>query len=292
MEWLSASPDELEAVDRHQWNIGAVIPRPIAWVTTLNDDGSVNLAPFSFFNAFSSSPPIVGIGIASKPDGKPKDTLYNLQKRPELVVNLVTGDVIYAMALSAQAFPYGVSEAQKAGLTFLPSDIVAPPRIAEAPVHIEAQVVEMKTLSERNTLVLARVVRWHARKDVLFKGKRIDPRRVQPVGRLGRLWYAILQPETILEIPIPEPGIGVDQLPDYIRHSPYLTLNDKARLAMLSNPPVEQADLSPVVKGLLANPDPFAALHHYAHDLIQMGQIEQAWRILRLSEQYWKTRDE
>lgn len=284
--WQTIFPEQESPVDRHQWNIGFVVPRPIAWITTLNEDGSINLAPFSFFNAFSSHPPIVAVGIALKPDGLQKDTLLNIQRTKEFVVNVVSEELLYPMALTSQPFPYGVSEVEKAGLTLIQSEKIKTPRVQESPIHIECELLEVKQLSERNFMVIGKVVVWHIRKDMLFKGKRPDPRRVKPVARLGRLWYAIIDESNVLEVPVPPGlGIGINSLPDFIRDSEILTLNHKALLAMEPKVPDGEPISKNIVEAIMQSQyDRPLEIHKYIADLLEQGNIEEAWKVIKFVE--------
>ncbi len=283
--WRTIFPEQENPVDRHQWNIGSVVPRPIAWITTLNEDGSVNLAPFSFFNAFSSHPPIVAVGIALKPDGSQKDTLLNIERTKEFVVNVVSEELLYPMALTSQPFPYGVSEVEKAGLTLIPSEKLKTPRVKESPIHIECELLEVKQLSDRNFMVIGKVVVWHIREDMLFKGKRPDPRRIKPVARLGRLWYATIDDNNLLEVPVPSgQGIGIDALPRFIRDSKILTLNHKALLGMEPEPPSEEPVTKEVVETILQANNAKEEVQKYIADLIEQGNVQEAWRVIRFVE--------
>ena len=279
--WVTVQPENENPVDRHQWNIGSVVPRPIAWITTLNENQKVNVAPFSFFNAFSSHPPIVAIGIALKPDGSFKDTLINIQRTEEFVVNVVSSDLLYPMALSSQPYPYGVSEVEKAGLSLIPSQEVKPPRIKESPIHMECKLLEVKQLSEKNYMVIGRVVLWHVREDVLYKGKRPDPRKVKPVARLGRLWYAIIDRSNILEVPVPSGiGVGFENLPEFIRDSNILTLNHKSLLAMQSEIPDDLPETRAIVDSILNSKEWQSDIEKYIADLLEQNRVSEAWRVI------------
>lgn len=167
-----------------------VVPRPIAWVTSVNRDGVVNAAPFSFFNVLGTDPPIVGFCPGDRAEGVPKDTALNVRATREFVVNLVDQDLAGAMNLTAATLPHGVSELEHAGLTTLPSSVVRPPRIAEAPASLEC--AEWGTLQiGGNRLIIGLVKRVHVR-DELFDPAtlRIRGERFRPVGRMASPdWY-------------------------------------------------------------------------------------------------------
>ncbi|NPA34367.1 MAG: flavin reductase family protein [Chlorobi bacterium] len=280
--WRTIFPEQESPVDRHQWNIGSVVPRPIAWITTLNEDGSVNLAPFSFFNAFSSHPPIVAVGIALKPDGSQKDTLINIQRTKEFVVNVVSEELLYPMALTSQPFPYGVSEVEKAGLTLIPSEKLRTPRVEESPIHIECELLEVKQLSDRNFMVIGKVVVWHIRENMLFKGKRPDPRKVKPIARLGRLWYATINKSNVLDVPVPKGlGIGIDGLPDFVRESEELSLNHKALLSMQPHVPEGEPQSKAVVVAIMNSQNAKQEILKYIADLLEQRNVDEAWKVIK-----------
>lgn len=167
-----------------------VTPRPIAWVTTLNPDGTVNAAPFSFFNVLGSEPPIVGFCPGDRGDGTPKDTVRNIRRAHEFVVNLVDESVAEAMNKTAASLPYGASEIEHAGLSTAPSSLVKPPRIAEAPASLEC--LEWGTLQiGDNRLVIGLVKRLHVRDELIdAESLRIHTERFQVIGRMASPhWY-------------------------------------------------------------------------------------------------------
>jgi flavin reductase (DIM6/NTAB) family NADH-FMN oxidoreductase RutF len=181
-----------DPVTVYQLLVGAVTPRPIAWVTTVDPQGRVNLAPFSFFNTFGSAPPVVIFSPALRRDGSKKDTLRNVEATGEFVLNAVVADLAEQMNLSAKELPPGESEAGLAGLTLAPSVKVKPPRVAESPVHLECVVRQVLPLSAgpgAGNLVVGEVVLIHAADVVLDAGGRIDPRKLRAVGRLGGDYY-------------------------------------------------------------------------------------------------------
>jgi len=167
-----------------------VVPRPIAWVTTLNEDGSVNAAPFSFFNVFGANPPVVGFAPGDRDSGEPKDTARNIRRTHEFVVNLVDESVAQAMNQTAATLPYGTSEITHAGLTLAASTSIKPPRIAEAPASLECR--EWGTLQiGGNRLVVGLVTRVHLRDELLdAETLRIHTERYFPIGRMASPhWY-------------------------------------------------------------------------------------------------------
>lgn len=171
--------------------IGLVAPRPIGFVTTLNGDGSLNAGPYSFFNALSSSPCIVGLGIEMRPDRSDKDTARNILERREFVVNVVDDALAEAMNVCAIAFPEGEDEAAAAGLTPVPSETVSVPRIAEAPAHLECRLWQAIPVTAKRIIVLGEVLHMAIRADAVDPDRHyVDADRLDAVGRLGGLSYA------------------------------------------------------------------------------------------------------
>lgn len=173
--------------------VSTVTPRPIAWVVSQDANGRVNAAPFSFFNAFSGAPPVIGIGIGSHNPPTPKDTRANIRATGQFVVNLVSEENAEAMNITAIDFEPGVNELEKAGVSILPSVRVKPPRIAESPVSMECELMHIVDLGTDNGLVLGRVVAMHVRDDAVIDAARqnIDTPRLRLIGRMhGSGWYA------------------------------------------------------------------------------------------------------
>jgi len=168
--------------------LNAVIgPRPIAWISTLGPGGTVNLAPHSYTTIFSDEPPVVGFVSIGR-----KDTLRNVEAVPEFVYHVAGEELAEQINLTAADFPPDVSEVEWAGLTAMPSEVVRVPRVAEAPVAMEAKVIEIhRILQTSNWLILGQVVRLHIA-ERLFDDGRIDPARLRPIGRLAGPWYARL----------------------------------------------------------------------------------------------------
>ena len=244
-------PETTSPIDMYQFMIGAVSPRPVAFVSTIDTEGVPNLAPFSFFNAFSSKPPIVGFATSIRTaNGTTKDTLANVQEINECVVNIVSHSFVRQMTLTAVNYPKGVSEFEKAGLTPIESDLIRPFRVKESPIQMECRVEQILPLSDEKgggILILCRVLRMHINEDILdVEKKRIDPRKVDTVGRMGRFWYTRANGDSLFEIQQPERplAMGYDLLPKNIRTSEVLTANNIAEIAALPELPTKEDILS------------------------------------------------
>ncbi len=172
--------------------VGIVAPRPIAWVTTVDSHGRVNLAPYSFFNVFGANPPVVVFSPSVKRDGSPKDTLRNVEETGEFVVNGSTEAVAEALNLTSLELPHGESEAERAGLTLVPSEMVRPPRVAESLTHLECKLHQVVSIGHdvgAANLVIGEVVLIHVDDSILDDRGRIDPMRLRAISRLGGDWY-------------------------------------------------------------------------------------------------------
>jgi flavin reductase (DIM6/NTAB) family NADH-FMN oxidoreductase RutF len=190
---VQLDPSTLSGGRRYYLMCSVVIPRPIAWVGTVNEDGSYNLAPFSFFNAFSATPPIVGVGIAPHEHKPEKDTLANLRRTGELSISLPTTALIEAVAETSGDYAYGQDEFVLAGLTAIPGEKVAAPRVAEVPVSMECSVWEIKQLGDAgSTLVLAEVKLLHIQDTLLNEFGTVDSYRFDALSRLGGISYGAI----------------------------------------------------------------------------------------------------
>jgi flavin reductase (DIM6/NTAB) family NADH-FMN oxidoreductase RutF len=183
----------LPAKERYKLLVSTVVPRPIAWIVSQDLNGQLNAAPFSFFNAFAGDPPVVGIGIGSHDLGRPKDTRRNIRDTKQFVVNLVSEENAEAMNVTAIEFEPGVDELREAGLTTVPCLHVKPPRIAESPVSMECELLQIIELGLESGLVLGRVLAMHVREDCVLEPARhyIDTPGLRLIGRMhGSGWYA------------------------------------------------------------------------------------------------------
>jgi flavin reductase (DIM6/NTAB) family NADH-FMN oxidoreductase RutF len=189
---ISIDPTTLTGRDSYRLLISAIVPRPIAWVSTVGSDGSLNLAPYSFFNAVSGEPPTVMFSVGQR-RGQPKDTLRNIEATGECVINLADRALAEQMVKTAGEWDYDVNEFEMAELETAPSEVVQPPRVAAAPLALEAKLAQIVPVPEsHNTIVLARVVRFHIREGLLLPKGTVDPVKFDPVTRLGSADYATL----------------------------------------------------------------------------------------------------
>lgn len=190
---MHIDPSSLDVADRYKLLIGAIVPRPIAWVSTLALDGRPNLAPFSFFNGVSSNPMSLLFCPANKPDGTDKDTLRNIEATREFVVNIVPHALARAMSATAEELPFGESEWELARLTGAPSERVKPMRVRESPVAFECEAAQIIRLNpgapSGGNIVVGRVVSVYAGDGIVDAGRRVDPARLDAIGRMAGLSY-------------------------------------------------------------------------------------------------------
>lgn len=291
----SFDPTAMHVRDLHGLLLGAVGPRPIALASTINKDGVPNLSPFSFFNVFSANPPLLIFSPARRgADNTTKHTYKNVKDVPEVVVNIVNYDITYQMVLSSANYPEGVNEIEKAGFTAIDSDLIQPKRIAESPVQFECvvkQVIELGDGPAAGNLVFAEVVKIHLDEAVLNDKGKIDQQKIDLVGRMGGDTYVRATGDKLFELSRPnDDNIGFDQLPKDVRLSTILSGNDLAKLAnesMASIPDETEVneykliELAPLFLEFEENaPSLEKALHERAKDLIEEGNIEEAWKTL------------
>lgn len=291
-------PQSVPTSELHQYMLGAVAPRPIAFVSTLSPDGIANLAPYSFFNAYSSKPPIMVFSSNRRVrDNTTKDTLFNIEQTGECVINIVNYDMVYQMALASVEYAADIDEFAKSGLTPLPAQKVKPFRVAESPVQIECKVNQIIPLGDKGgagNLILCEIVLIHIKEQVLDAKGRIDPYKMEQMARMGGSYYCRVIPDAIMEInqPVEKMGMGVDSLPQAVRLSNILSGNDLARLAAEINLPTPEQIAETVASDLILQAILAAdsnnsnittrndRLHSYAKQLIAQNQIAEAWRVL------------
>jgi flavin reductase (DIM6/NTAB) family NADH-FMN oxidoreductase RutF len=226
-----------------QYLQAAIAPRPICFASTIDLQGRVNLSPFSFFNLFSTNPPVCVFSPSRRVrDNSTKHTLENLREVPECVINIVNYAMVQQMSLSSCDYPKDTNEFIKAGFTELPSTMVKPPRVAESPIQLECTVRDIISLGDQpgaGNLVIAEIKIIHIGEQVLNENHKIDPAKLDLVARLGEDWYTRVTQEVLFQVEKPNTklGIGFDQLPLEIRNHPDLTANEKAQLANVSELP-------------------------------------------------------
>ncbi|MGF7231689.1 flavin reductase family protein [Arachidicoccus sp.] len=273
----------------------AIAPRPICFASTIDKDGIINLSPFSFFNMFSTNPPLCVFSPARRVrDNTTKHTLENILEVKECVINIVNFQMVQQTSLASTEYAKGVNEFEKAGFTMLKSDLIKPPRVAEAPVQLECVINDVITLGENagaGNLILAEIKRIHIREEILDEEGKIDQAKIDLVARLGGDWYCRVTKDNLFKVPKPlrTLGIGIDVLPPSVRHSKILTGNDLGMLGNIEHLPeaedLVQVRLFPEVKIILEKNENIAEdLHNLAHKLLEQGKVLDAWKVLMLNE--------
>ncbi|GIV28791.1 MAG: flavin reductase [Bacteroidia bacterium] len=243
---MKVHPKETPTKDLHQYLLGSIAPRPIAFVSTIDKNGNVNLAPFSFFNVFSAKPPIVVFSPAySGKTGLSKNTLDNVKDHPECVINVVNYSMVHRMNLASSPYPKDVNEFEKAGFTAIESELVKPPRVKESPVQLECkvqQIIELGKEGGAGNLVIAEVLLMHINDEVLNEQKMIDPRKIDLVSRMNGNWYCRANGDSLFEIPKLDADIvvGMDAIPDYAKKSGTLNESELIQLASQKELPTEE----------------------------------------------------
>jgi len=234
---LTINTSDISPLELQGYLQSAIAPRPICLASTIDKAGQVNLSPFSYFNLFSMNPPICIFSPSRRVrDNTTKHTLENLKEVPECVINIVNYAMVGQVSLSSCEYSKDVNEFTKAGFTQIPSELVAPPRVAESPIQLECTVAQIIALGEKagaGNLVLAEIKRIHIAESVLNANNKIDQAKLDLVARLGGDWYARINEQNLFEVTKPNTqlGMGFDMLPLFIRVSEALSNNEKAQLA-------------------------------------------------------------
>ncbi len=242
---LTISPNDTPQPLFHHYMLSSIAPRPIAFASTIDENGQPNLAPFSFFNAFGSNPPIVIFSPArSGREGTTKHSYNNVKKVPEAVINVVSYSMVQQASLASAEYPKDVNEFVKAGFTAIPSVKVRPFRVKESPVQIECKVLEVKEMGDKGgaaNLIICEIALIHVSRDVLDSENKIDPNKIDLVGRMGGNWYCRASGANLFELAQPgrNLGIGIDALPERIKNSKILTGNDLGKLGNVTHLPTE-----------------------------------------------------
>jgi len=283
---------ELKPGDRQNYLQHAIAPRPICFASTIDKAGKVNLSPFSFFNLFSYTPPVVIFSpLRRARDNSTKHTLQNILEVPEVVINIVDYEMVQQTSLASCEYPKNINEFVKAGFTAVPATMVKPPMVKESKIKMECRVIEVKPLGENGgagNLAICEVMRMHIDDSILDEDKKIDQQKLHHVARLGGNWYCRVDPSNlfIVEKPNTQLGIGVDILPLSIRQSKILTGNNLGQLANVHEYPVidpsfDDDHLKQIIQYYSVNPEEMEReLHCYAKDLLDDGEVMKAWQVL------------
>lgn len=267
------SPQDLNNVQLQTLLQTAIAPRPIALASTVDKDGNVNLSPFSFFNMFSTNPPVVIFSPSRRVrDNTTKHTLENVNQVAEVVIGIVNYSIVQQISLASTEYEKGVNEFVKAGLTMKEADLVKPKLIEECPVNLECKVLEIKSLGTEGgagNLIICEIIKIHLREEYLNEEGNLDQKKLDLVARLGANWYSRNNENNLFEVPKPlvTKGIGFDQLPEAIKYSKIFTGND---LGMLAN--VEQ-----LPEGSFCADE---NTHSEARKFLSENKIEEAWKVL------------
>lgn len=294
---VTINTEDLSPAQLQNYMQYAIAPRPICFATTIDSAGNINLSPFSFFNMFSTNPPMVIFSPARRVrDNTTKHTLENILQVKECVVNIVNYAMVQQTSLASTEYAKGINEFEKAGFTMQPSVLVKPPRVAEAPVQLECLVKEVIHLGDgpgAGNLVLAEVKLIHIKEDILDEEGKIDQAKIDLVARLGGDWYCRVTPESLFKVakPLTTLGIGVDALPKAVRESYVLSGNDLGKLGNVEVLPdaeaVEQLRFDPAVKDIMdatigdAN-NRQRELHELAKMLLAENRVEEALKVVLL----------
>ena len=286
---ISIEPKELSPAKLQAYLQSAVAPRPIAFASTIDINGKPNLSPFSFFNVFSSNPPILVFSPARRVRNNTiKHTLINCESTKQVVINVVNYDIVQQASLSSTEYADGVNEFLKSGLTMLPSDIVKPFRVAESPVQFECKVNEIIALGNEGgagNLIICEVVKIHIKETILDENGMIDQYKIDLVSRLGGNWYSRSNQGLFeVEKPLTTLGVGVDAIPNFIKQSAVFDGNDLGKLGNVEALPTEEeitifVKQNFAVKGVLSSDDK-NKIHQKAKEYLNNNEVLSAWKVL------------
>jgi flavin reductase (DIM6/NTAB) family NADH-FMN oxidoreductase RutF len=289
---LSIKLSDLKPLEVQSYLQHAIAPRPICFASTIDKNGHVNLSPYSFFNLFSSNPPIVVFSPARRVrDNTTKHTLQNILEVPEVVINIVDYDMLQQMSLTSCEYDKSINEFEKAGFTEEKATLISPPMVKESKIKLECkvnQVIPLGTEGGAGNLVIAEVLMMHIDNTVLNSENKIDQTKLDLVARLGSNWYTRANASTIFEVEKPNLnlGIGFDSLPPAIKNSTILSGNDLAILANVNVLPNIDATyhddkLKNIIQYFSINPEEMEnELHRYAKELLSLHKVNEAWQIL------------
>tara|TARA_B100000965_G_scaffold401596_1_gene425792 strand:- start:397 stop:1296 length:900 start_codon:yes stop_codon:yes gene_type:complete len=292
---INIDPKKISTRELHKYLVSSIGPRPIALASTIDNSGNNNLSPFSFFNIFSSNPPIAIFSPSRRVrNNTTKDTLENIKENKEVVINIVTKKLVEQASLSSIEYPSNVDEFIKAGLTPISSDIITPKRVKESPIHLECKVNDIISLGQNGgagNLIICKIVLIHINENILSETGEVDPNKVQLVGRLGQNWYCDAFDNSLFEINKPPTtiGVGFDRIPVGIKNSSILNKNDLAKLASIDKIPsleeiklfIKNEKMENFIK-LNETQENINNRHIKAREYINSNNIEKAWKILLL----------
>lgn len=270
----------------------AVAPRPICFASTIDKEGSINLSPFSFFNLFSYNPPVVIFSpVRRGRNNTTKHTLENVLEVPEVVINIVTYDMVQQMSLASCEFAKGVNEFNKAGFTMEAATLVKPPMVKQSKIKLECRVNDVKPLGTQGgagNLIIAEVLVMHIDESILSGDGKIDQTKLQLVARLGGDWYCKVDESNLFKVEKPNTqlGIGIDALPASIKNSTILSGNNLGQLANVNiipmvDPTFDDDTLKNIIQYYSINPEEMEKeLHIYAAQLLNAGKVKEAWQVL------------
>ncbi|MVM41016.1 flavin reductase family protein [Spirosoma sp. HMF3257] len=290
------NPADVKPNEFYRYMISTIGPRPIAFASTVDSRGNVNLSPFSFFNMFSYNPPTLVFAPTINRHGHKKHTLLNLEEVGEVVINVVNYPMVEQASLASAEFERGINEFEKAGFTAIPSERVRPPRVAESPASYECVVKQIINTNDQSDnapgtgyLVICEVVLAHFQDSIFNDTGGIDQARVDLVGRLGGDWYSRANADALFAVSRPQMGMGIDQIPSAIRNSAILSGNDLGKLGSFISPPTKEEIDAFRISGVLNDlfdeaqngcqylPD---LLHLRAKQLLAENKVNEAWLTL------------
>ena len=286
---ISIDPKEISSAKLQGYLQSAVGPRPIAFASTIDKNGVPNLSPFSFFNIFSANPPILIFSPARRVrDNTIKHTLINAQATREVVINVVNFDIVQQTSLSSSEYPDGVNEFIKAGFTAIPSEMVKPYRVAQSPVQFECKVNEIISLGTQGgagNLIICEILKMHISESVLDENGNIDPVKIDLVSRMGGNWYSRAN-QGLFEVakPLTTLGIGVDQIPNFVKENSIFDGNDLGKLGNIESlPTTEEINIfvkqNFAVKGVLSADDESKQFKK-AKEYLDQNDVDSAWKVL------------
>lgn len=273
----------MPVAELHHLMLGAIAPRPIAFASTIDGNGRPNVSPFSFFNAFGVNPTTLIFSPSRRGrDNTTKDTYENLKDVPEVVINVVSRELVQQVNLASTEYPAGVNEFLKAGLTMVPSEKVRPFRVKESPVQFECRVRDIIETGEKGgagNLVICQIEMIHLDDQVLDDEGRIDPDKIRLVGRMGGDHYCEAFGPALFTVqkPLSKTGVGIDMLPDHVRNSTVLTGNELGQLGNVEKMPDPETVEYEKQKAGSASAE---TIHHKAKEMIALGRVEEALALL------------